>query len=164
MSLFETEQPYSFWGAAHQKHIHFSKIHWSISVAVMNRYVQSYQKIIYIRLSKEWQLGQKMYKYITLSWGNYKRISTNILAFSLLTKVIYIGWKNVEICYPFLGWPHPLHSNISDISCNYERFFTKFSKISLLIRRWVPSENIVKICYPFLGAFRPILPHKYVTP
>jgi len=38
---------------------------------------------------------------------NYKQISTKFLAICLLTRVMSITCKGVEISYPLLGQPHP---------------------------------------------------------
>jgi len=43
--------------------------------------------------------------------GKYERILTTFSEICLLIWVMSFRYKNVEICYPLLGQPHPLFYN-----------------------------------------------------
>jgi len=45
--FFGVEQPYLLWGAAPSQVPFFSKFHWSISVKIMNGFLQNFQKFVY---------------------------------------------------------------------------------------------------------------------
>jgi len=66
---------------------------------------------------------------------NYEGISTKFSGISLITKVMSIKLKYIEIGYLLWSQPHPhiirLSSKIDDISGNYHRISTKFPVISI---------------------------------